>query len=290
MIVIHPGMVKTATTSLQELVFARHPEITYLGRPAPNPTVKRAIHQICQADGTNYDHASVAQVLGPMAAEAGDGVAVLSYENFALYESKDKRLVAERLHRLFPEARVLFTIRRQQDLIAAWYLQKMQKYLRDGNYVSFEDWYAMKARLPHRSILDDLRFDRIIACYQQLFGSDRVDVLLFEELRADPALFCQRLGTILRVPGDSIVALLAEGHANPTIPGSLIAAGRNLFPILSRATSRRIAKRLVRQGGRAAHVQIGDEIAEQVAALSAPGNRHLAEVFKLPLAQYGYSL
>ena len=43
MIVIHPGMVKSATTSLQELVFARHPEITLLGLPAANPEAKEAI-------------------------------------------------------------------------------------------------------------------------------------------------------------------------------------------------------------------------------------------------------
>jgi len=98
MIVIHPGMVKTATTSLQELVFARHPDITFLGLPAPSPATKAAIHQNCQTDDIDYDHQSVANVLRPLAAEARDGVAVLSYENFALYESKDKGLVAERLH------------------------------------------------------------------------------------------------------------------------------------------------------------------------------------------------
>lgn len=290
MIVIHPGMVKTATTSLQELVFARHPDITFLGLPAPNPAAKAAIHQICQTDDIDYDHQSVANVLLPLAAEARDGVAVLSYENFALYESKDKRLVAERLHRLFPDARVLFTIRRQQDLLAAWYLQKMQKYLRDGRYVSFQDWFKMKARLPHRAVLDDLRFDRIIACYQRIFGVDRIQVLLFEELRADPPCFCRRLGVVLGIPGAGIEALLAERQANPTVPAVLMTVGRSFFPFLPQTVSRQIAKRLMRRGGRAAKIEIGDAIANQVAALSAPGNRSLAAEFNLPLAKYGYSL
>ena len=290
MIVIQPGMVKSATTSLQELVFARHPEITLLGLPAANPEAKEAIRQICRADSIFYDHETVETVLGPLAATAGDGTAVLSYENFALYESKDKGLIAERLQRLFPEARVLFTIRRQEDLLAAWYLQKMQKYLRQGHYLTFEDWFAMKAKLPHRAILDDLRFDEIIACYKRLFGPGQVHVLLFEELRAQPATFCRRLGDILSIDGGSIEQLLAQAHANPTIPVSLTTLARHLFPLLPRPLSKMIAKHLLRRGGTPARVKIEDKIARQVAELSTPGNRRLAADFDLPLGDYGYAL
>jgi hypothetical protein len=290
MIVIHPGMVKSATTSLQELVFARHPEITLLGLPAANPEAKEAIRQICRADSIFYDHETVETVLAPLAAAAGDGTAVLSYENFALYESKDKGLIAERLHRLFPEARVLFTIRRQEDLLAAWYLQKMQKYLRQGHYLTFEDWFAMKAKLPHRAILDDLRFDEIITCYKRLFGPEQVHVLLFEELRAQPAAYCRRLGDILSIEGGSIEQLLAQAHANPTIPASLTTLARHLFPFLPRPLSKTIAKRLLRRGGTPARVKIEGPIARQVAELSAPGNRRLAADFGLPLGDYGYAL
>jgi len=34
-VAIHPGFVKTATSTLQRHVFPRHPEIAYLGLPAP---------------------------------------------------------------------------------------------------------------------------------------------------------------------------------------------------------------------------------------------------------------
>ena len=290
MIVIHPGMVKSATTSLQELVFARHPEITLLGLPAANPEAKGAIRQICRADSIFYDHETVEAALKPLAAAAGDGTAVLSYENFALYESKDKGLIAERLHRLFPEARVLFTIRRQEDLLAAWYLQKMQKYLRQGHYLTFEDWFAMKAKLPHRAILDDLRFDEIIACYTRLFGPGQVHVLLFEELRSQPSAYCRRLGAILGIEGGSIEKLIAQAHANPTIPASLTTLARHLFPFLPRPLSKTIAKQLLRRGGTPARVEIQDAIARQVAELSAPGNQRLAADFDLPLGDYGYAL
>jgi len=290
MIVIHPGMVKSATTSLQEQVYARHPGIAFLGLPAPNPAAKAAIRQICRADSIAYDEAAVAAALQPLAAAAGDRTAVLSYENFALYESKDKGLVADRLQRLFPEARILLTIRRQQDLLAAWYLQKMQKYLRKGHFLTFEDWYAMKADLPNRSILDDLRYDRIVAAYAERFGRERVSVLLFESLRQDPAAFAAALGEILAVDGGEIAARLAERQANPTIPQNLLILGRSLFPLLPRPLARRLAKAMLRRGGPPARIDIGPEVTAAVAALCAEGNRRLAADHKLPLAKHGYLL
>ena len=71
MIVIHPGMVKTATTSLQRQVFARHPDITLLGLPAASDAAKAAIRRIC------YEHAGLegAQDLeGTMATLVADPV------------------------------------------------------------------------------------------------------------------------------------------------------------------------------------------------------------------------
>jgi len=289
-IVIHPGMVKSATTSLQEQVYARHPGIVFLGLPAAIPEAKAAIRQICRSDSVYYDEAAVAAALQPIAAAAGDRTAVLSYENFALYESKDKGLVADRLQKLFPEARILFTIRRQQDLLAAWYLQKLQKYLRKGHFLGFEEWYAIKADLPHRSILDDLRYDRIIDTYAARFGRDNVSVLLFETLRQDTAAFCNDLGEVLALQGMDIATLLAERQANPTIPKNLLSLGATLFPLLPRALSRRLAKTLLRRGGPPAKIAIGPEVDAAVAALCAEGNRRLAENYGLPLAEHGYSL
>lgn len=290
MIVIHSGMVKTAMTSLQQQVFARHPKITYLGMPAPTATAKLAINQICQADSVVYDEIAVAEQLRTPAIAAGTSTVVLSYENFALYESTDKGVVAERLHNLFPEARILFTIRRQQDLLTAWYLQKLQKYVRHGHFMCFEDWFAMKRRQTRRTILDDLRFDQTIAHYSSVFGAERVRVLMFEQLRTDPSAFSRDLGEILGISGPSIESLLSERHLNPTVPASLLTVGKHLFPIIPRRLARKIGKPLLRMRGSAAKVVINDAISSQIAALVAPGNRYLVDTYQLPLAAHGYSL
>jgi len=53
-IVIHPGFVKTATSTLQRHVFARHPGIDFWGLPAPSDELEWAIRHICQANSTHY--------------------------------------------------------------------------------------------------------------------------------------------------------------------------------------------------------------------------------------------
>lgn len=288
MIFLHPGMAKSATTSLQQLVFARHPEINYLGLPAETEEVRAAIRRICRDDGLYWDEAAVAAILGPRLASKRE-VSLLSYENFTLYESTDKAVIADRLHALFPEARVFFTIRRQQDVLPAWYLQKCQKYLRSGHFVSFDDWWAIKSKRPHRSILDDLRYGDVIAAYAERFGRENVAVFLYEQLTEDAGVFCRQLATFLGVDATVFEQLLGAGHANPTIPARLLALGPALS-YLPRSIAAQISRRMLARGGSRARVQSDPRVTETVRSLVVESNRRLMRDFQLPLERHGYFL
>lgn len=289
MIFLHPGMAKSATTSLQRLAFARHPEIKYLGLPTADPAAKAAIREICRADSLWYDGERVRRALAARL-HGGERTVLLSYENFTLYESKDKGLVAERLFELFPDARVFFTIRRQQDVLSAWYLQKTQKHLRHAHFIEFEPWWAMVSDLPHRSILDDLRYHDIIARYAELFGRERVRVFLHEDLVADAGAFCREVAGFLGVDAQQFERLLSEGHENPTIPASLLTYGRTFMRWLPRRFARKLARKLIARGGERARVDLPPEVVAFVRELCAEGNRELARVFDLPLERHGYLL
>lgn len=289
MIFLHPGMAKSATTSLQRLVFARHPEITYLGLPAADPAAKAAIREICRADSLWYDGERVRRSLAARL-HGGEQAVLLSYENFTLYESKDKGLVAARLFELFPGAQVFFTIRRQQDVLSAWYLQKVQKHLRYAHFIEFEPWWEMVSDLPHRSILDDLRYHEVIARYAELFGRERVRVFLHEQLVADPGAFCRDVAGFLGVDAQHFERLLSEGHENPTVPASLLTYGRTLMRFLPQRFARRLARKLIARGGKRARVELPPEVRAFVHELCAEGNRKLARDFDLPLERHGYLL
>jgi hypothetical protein len=79
LLVIHPGFAKTATTSLQQGVFARHPQIHYLGVPAPDPALDALLRRIPREDSTRFDLEAARAALAPhLAPPPGRIVALLS--------------------------------------------------------------------------------------------------------------------------------------------------------------------------------------------------------------------
>ncbi len=292
--VIHPGFVKTATTSLQRRVFPNHSQIRFLGLDSGRPEIDRAIHAICREDGVYYDHERVRQTFAPHLVSRPDATVVLvSSENFTLYESKDKSLVAERLRQLFGEAKVFFTIRRQQDVLRSWYLQKLPKYVQGNNFMSFGDWLRIKRLEPHKSILDDLRYNETIEYYCGLFGRENVAVFLFEDLRVDPEAFARDLAEFVGVGGDEMHHLLSSAHDNPTIPASYYRFWKWASPITPNIGFRvvnRIGQRSFDSEGRRAAIPADGEVDSLVAALCGDGNRRLTDNFGVDLQRAGYHL
>lgn len=290
-IVLHPGFVKTATTSLQRNVFACHSGLFYLGRPAPTAELEKAIHAIAHADGTIYDRRQVADVIARALASAPvDRTVVLSNENFALYEATDRAVVAERLAALFPGATVLFTIRRQQELLPAWYLQKLEKYLKGGHYLDFATWLAIKRREPHRSILSNLDFWPVIRHYARLFGEDRIRILMFEDLRRDADGFAQALAGILQVDAGEVVRLLRQQVRNPTLTREYYAFFRFVGRWLPARLARKLGNRIVALPGHRLQIALDAATLELVHGLCAAGNAAIARRFRLDLGARGYPL
>jgi len=290
-ILIHPGFVKTATTTLQRELFADHPKLFHLGRPSPTPELEAAVFALAHADSTLFDEAAVRRIFAQALAAAPEGATVtLSNENFTLYEATDRGLVAERLARLFPGARVLFTIRRQPDLVRAWYLQKLEKYLKGGHFLSFPAWFSLKRREPHRSILGQLDYWPVIRRYVELFGRGRVTVLPFELLRTDPRAFAEALAPLLGLAVDEVLPRLCGRVRNPTITREFYlvmrAAGRLLGPFLAR----KLGNRIVGLPGRRLEVHMDRASEAWIAERCAAGNAELARTFGLDLARFGYPL
>ena len=184
MIAIHVGFAKTATSTLQRGVFSQHEGIDFLGLPARDPRLAAAIHAIAKADSVCFDTTQIRGVFRDhLNAARGRAINLISYENFTLYESRDKGMIARRLKDLFGDSKILFTLRRQEELVKAWYLQKMPKYISGSNFIEFDDWIDLKMQEPHKSIMDDLNFDKIIEYYEEVFRRERVEIFLFEHLR-----------------------------------------------------------------------------------------------------------
>jgi hypothetical protein len=290
-VVIHPGLVKTATSTLQKHVFRHHPGIRFLGLPAPTPELEWALRHICQADSIDYEPDRLKAVLDAATAETEPPrTALLSYENFALHESKDKGMVAERLHALFPEARIVFTIRRQEDLVVSWYLTKLRTLIKRKAYVPFAEWYWVGGREPHRTIIDDLRYGRMIQYYGNLFGRERVHVLLFEQLRRDPEAYAQAFARILGVDGATFHRLMAGKRENAAMSQRHLLFWRRFGHLLPRKLVRDWARSDALRRGAPARVEVPEKVRQHIRELCADDNAELARTFGLDLAGNGYAL
>jgi hypothetical protein len=302
LLVIHPGFAKTATTSLQQGVFARHGQVHYLGVPAPDPALDALLRRIPREDSTRFDLEAARAALAPwLAPPAGRRVALLSYENFTLYESKDKGLIAGRLRDLCgPSCRVMFTLRRQEDLLASWYLQKMRKYARDRHHLTLKQYFRIKAREPSRSILDDLDYDATIGCYERLFGRENVAIFAYEQLRTDPQGFARAVASFLGVDAGEFERLLRSARLNPAeserrlraaraaaryLPRELVHRGLELLP---HALHRRLSRYV--DAGPRAKAELPEVARRWVAERCREGNRRLDARHGGLLARHGYTL
>lgn len=301
MLVIHAGFAKTATTTLQQGVFARHGQIHYLGVPSPDPALDRLLRRVPSEDSTRFDQAAARALLLPhLAPPLGRRVTLISHENLTLYEAKDKGVIAARLHALVGPCRIMFTLRRQEDLVASWYLQKLGKYLRDRRYLTPKQYFRMKLKEPSRSILDDVDYDATIACYERLFGRDNVAIFPYEQLRADPPGFAAAIAGSLGVDATEFERLLRAAHLNPAeaqrrvdatriaanyLPRALVDRGVDLLP---RRLHRRLSAYL--DSGPRAKVELSSAARQWIGEHCRVGNQQLDGRYGGVLARYGYTL
>lgn len=291
MIVIHPGMVKTATSTLQKHGFARHPGIHFLGTPPATEELDWAIREVGRADSLYYDEAAVSDVFKRALATAPAGrTVVISHENYAFYECKDKGQVAARLKTLFPDARILFTLRRQEDLVVSLYLTRLRHHIERKTYLPFDEWFRVATREPHLTVLDDLRFHTIVSHYARLFGRAQVSVLLFEELKAAPETFAHKLARILGVEAESLATLLRDQKENVSISQSYLTFWHHFGHMLPRSVVRAIALRMPRFAGAPARIRLTPNQQTVIRELCAEENARLEAEFALGLESHGYCL
>lgn len=114
----------------------------------------------------------------------GEGIPVVSEERLAghwLTGGYDSKRIADRLSELFPEGKVLISIREQEAMVNSVYRQ----YVKKGGWRSVENLIDPDGTGAHRGpdfSLDFWRYDRIVDYYQNLFGRSDVLVLPIEIL------------------------------------------------------------------------------------------------------------
>lgn len=301
-VLLHVGYIKTATTFLQNQVFAGPEEGLELA--AGPQTRAQMVQEILLGDDYAFDADATRARLEALAApvRARGNLPVWS-EEMLLGNPPVRRYDgfanARKLKQAYPEAQVLITIRRQPAIALSIY----REYVLGGGALPLRGVIGTGAEaLSYTPVLrpEFLHFDRAIRHYIGLFGAEKVLVLPQEMLATDPQAYFGALSQFTGCAiahdrprarehvGEGFSALALRRRSNRFIVKDPTRKGRQGLDHLTD----RVIRRLDGVLGRNARLRRTHEaqIAARYAGLFAQSNQQTAALTGLPLDALGYEL
>lgn len=305
---IHVGYPKNASTTLQMDIFPNIKGASYLGRiynseqPFISKELSEAVYAISMQDSIEFSYQEIEKKIQRSFRDINiqNDKLVISWEAFS-HNVADRKLIAERLNKLFPDANILVIIRNQMDALQSMYaflVCQMGKNINVSygrpSISSFEKWISEQEDFLSRSYISTLRYYEFISEYWDLFGKERVTVLLFEELAKFPELFFEKMALFLDT--DCIIppgSPLPRRNTKPTNKTLLYYKLRNRFPqiIPSRflpGVAIRWARVFFNSGAGARGEKLPLEMQERLMNMYRESNRKLQQELGIDLGKHGY--
>lgn len=213
---VHIGYHKTASTLLQNALFARR-DLGFERLENDRYHIKLDFVKQGAFDDLPPNRVESYRRRSREAQERGHTL-VVSHERLSGYPASggfDAKLIADRVKNCLPDARILVFVREQRSMIFSFYLQ----YISDGGSLSFRRLTTPLQWTLHRQPEFDFRsfaYAQCIAYYRQLFGADNVLVLPYEALRSEPQRIAREIAQFCgqdpsRIPHDIFGAPANEG-------------------------------------------------------------------------------
>ncbi|MEQ8541381.1 MAG: sulfotransferase [Coleofasciculus sp. D1-CHI-01] len=307
-LLIHIGYHKTGSTWLQQVLFKDEKAgfLTPWGSQS-----SQAVIQFLVPNAYRFSPESAKKTfeVGFQEAQKRGLVPVLSHEalsdNFVsgTYQGKE---VADRIHAVFPDSRILIIIREQQSMILSSYRQ----YIKQGGIETIQQYIGADINKPAfkpTCRLDYLEYDLPITYYQNLFGAANILVLPLELLSRDKKSFVQKIINFAGIDinaGD--IPDIFSRPKNIGYKGGAVAVRRRLNFFLDKPTYARrqgkssladhttaklsvVVERLLPQG---IHQRVEDDweqfIAEYVGDRFKDSNQRTSHLIGMDLADFGY--
>jgi hypothetical protein len=204
-LVLHIGAPKTATSTLQNAFFPRHPGVLFLGKEVDGQrgwkgwrTPEIEALMLC-LERTNLEFQPapdlVAKIVEEVRAAAGARPVVISSEDLCAFSGIDSFKKIERIGSLFGplgSIRVVLAVREQVSLLKSLYVTEHRGEMlklpdtRQDWYPSFDQYLDIHFRYAWGAVLESFRFAAMIDGYESLVGTDNILVYAFDEFRRDP--------------------------------------------------------------------------------------------------------
>lgn len=191
-IIIHIGMPKAASTSLQNNFFKRLPLINYTGGLGDTISSK-AFSKVIHTEDM-YFHTD--EIRREMLHNVDEKLPILFSQEFACSPflplsrgiPQSRVTIANRFKTLFPDAKILIIIRNQlklQQSLYSEYYKHESRFIKTGS-LTFKKWMALnieQLKGGRQNVFHFADFNSLIKIYQNLFKD--VKVVVFEEMIKD---------------------------------------------------------------------------------------------------------
>jgi hypothetical protein len=316
--IVHVGLPKTGTTTLQSHLFPHHPEVEYLGKfigREPElypPGVARLVRILRKGDEDAARSAPARELLAPLRqrARASGRVLVLSDEGMISSGPRHRQAVARSVSALLGPCRIMVVLRNPVELAESLYLQKMvwpqgpvPGAIGSVRWRSIDSWLDEQRQRPGGGVLSNLDYSSAIRDLEGLFGRESIGLFLLEQLRDDSKSYYEALLQFLGVDVAKGLELVARKRENVRLTQRQFDALRDRCKspidglVLRHGPASLRAKIMasVREhdpndDSGAARAPMSAGQAARIADDSREGNRRLSEAYGLPLERYGYGV
>lgn len=299
---IHIGFPKCGSTSLQRDFFLKYPEFRYLGTGMKVDHLSRdayyALLNLASLDSATYpDHAARIKVAinkyfetSKQAVVSSEFLTATSHTPFEYEAWADQGLVAQRLKELFPDAEILIVIRNQLKALPSFFAEYLKQPYSRVRWNEYIDTAMASAQKGNGSMFHRLNYYATYRTYAELFGEEKVHVVLLEDVARSGEGLIQQIADILEFSGtfDAEEYRFQRHNARVTRLGVLCSkirrkskAGRAVADTLQR-----VERKLSLNKGMSFEIPV--DVKQFLMDFYSPGNRLLQDATGCDLASKGY--
>jgi hypothetical protein len=229
---VHIGLAKAASTFLQLELFPNLTGVHNMGKHLVSEDLKKASMALTRL--TSVDWPRKADITRPAFRSALDeaqskGVRpVFSEEDLSVYKFLDPEIMARRMKTILGAYDVLLIIRNPFSWVPSNYLFRLQ-HQNAIAVMGFEEW--LETHLSVQRIGSDVAeiwFAKLANIYQETCGG-QVHIVPFELMRSDPAMFAEKLSSIIGADSGDVLNVLKTPQKRRAHKIRITQAQRNLY-------------------------------------------------------------
>lgn len=295
--VLHAGLPKTGTTTLQRHVFStlEGPECYLNSGGTKNGAFMETIRALerCRREQV----AELRLKHEDLLARAGKPPLLVSHENFTFPRKTDIVTAPQRLKSFFGDARVVIVIRNQPNWLESYYFYHQAKEIKRGKVEEPTEFVSREASLGSGGVFGATHYFDLWQSWADAFGPEQVTFLPYELLKENAGAFFSVFSEPLEQdPSDLVTAFQNAPRENTRLTWGEYFSGVNTTRIRKKAPW---IYQLLKHTGIRLHDEafVADDTARfdftsilppETIAKWAEQNRRLSETLSLDLGRFGY--